>query len=376
MNIANKHPGLDSGAGRYRFLFAGGGTGGHLFPAVAVAQKIKQMKPESEILFIGNKSKIEGTVVPKLGFTFRHIWIKGLTRSFKPENILFPLKLIVSFIQSLLININFKPVVAIGTGGYVSAPAIFSASIMGAKIILLEQNSYPGLTTRLLERFADQVHISFEDSKKYLRRQDRIFVTGNPVRSDLGTIDKAEALQKFNLDISKKTLLVIGGSLGARSINESVAASVNRFEAEGFQIIWQTGKYYYHEYSAYNSSAVKVNAFIDNMNAAYSACDLLIARAGATTIAEITTLGIASVLIPSPNVAANHQFYNAKSLAEKEAAILIEDKHLLNTLFDNVEAILKDDERLNRLRKNAQSLSKPDALFIIAGQAIKLAEHI
>lgn len=376
MNTANKHKGSNTNAGRYRFLLAGGGTGGHLFPAVAVAQKIKQMKPESEILFIGNKSKIEGSVVPKLGFNFRHIWIKGLTRAFKFENILFPLKLVVSCIQSLLINMKFKPAVAVGAGGYVSGPAIFCASIMGAKVILLEQNSYPGLTTRLLERFADQIHTSFEDSKKYFRNQDRVFITGNPVRDDLGTIDKAEALKKFDLDISNKTLLVLGGSLGARSINESVAASIIRFEAEGIQIIWQTGKYYYDEFSSYNSSVVKVYAFIDDMNAAYSTCDMLIARAGATTIAEVTTLGIAAVLVPSPNVAANHQFYNAKSLTDKHAAVMIEDKLLSNKLFDTISDILKDDERLHQLRKNARSLAKPDALKIIAGQAIKLAEQV
>ena len=178
---------MSSKVTQYKVLFAGGGTGGHLFPAIAVAEQIKELKPDTEILFVGTKSKIEGKIVPKLGYIFKSIWIKGFTRKFKLENLLFPLKLFVSVIQSLIINMKFQPKVAIGSGGYVSGPAIFSSSVMGAKIILLEQNSYPGITTKLLERFANEVHISFNDSRDYLKRQDIVHFTGNPVRKYIGT---------------------------------------------------------------------------------------------------------------------------------------------------------------------------------------------
>jgi len=256
---------------KYRFLFAGGGTGGHLFPAVAVAEQIREMKPDADILFIGTKNKIEGRVVPKLGFRFKSIWIKGFSRKINLENILFPLKLFVSLIQSLIINISFKPKVAIGSGGYVAGPAIWAASVMGAKIILIEQNSYPGVTTRLLERFADEVHLSFDASKKYLRREKIHRLTGNPVRKNLGRMEKTDALEKFGLSGEKKTLLVLGGSLGAKTINEVMSDSVKLLEEKDIQVIWQTGKNYFEQFKKMNSVNVKVYDFIEDMNSAYSA---------------------------------------------------------------------------------------------------------
>lgn len=361
---------------RYRVLFVGGGTGGHLFPAIAVAEQIKEMKPETEILFIGTRSKIEGKVVPGLGYKFKSIWIKGFSRKFNLENILFPLKLIVSVIQSILINMKFQPKVAIGSGGYVSGPAIFGASVMGSKIILLEQNSYPGVTTRLLERYADEVHISFEDSKKYLRKPDKIHLTGNPVRENLGTENKETALNKFGLKPGIKTLLVIGGSLGAASINSSISENASKLEEKGIQIIWQTGKGYINKYQSLTTDKVKVLEFIEDMNAAYSACDLLLARAGATTIAEVLALGIPTILVPSPNVAANHQYYNAKSLADKNASILIKDEDLISQLFNIVSEIINSDEILLSLKQEAIKLSKPDAAKTVAINALKYMEAV
>ena len=359
---------------RYRVLIAGGGTGGHLFPAVAVAEKIKEMKPETEILFVGTKSKIEGTVVPKLGYKFKSIWIKGFSRKFNLENILFPVKLFVSLIQSIIINMKFMPRVAIGSGGYVSGPAIFGSSVLGAKIILLEQNSYPGITTRLLERYADEIHISFKDSEKYLRRKDRLHLTGNPVRKNLGTEEKEKALAGFGLSRDKKTLLITGGSLGAGSINKAMAANVNKLEENGIQILWQTGRNYFKDYKNLNDANVKVLEFIDDMNAAYSSCDLFLARSGATTIAEILALGIPSILVPSPNVAENHQYYNAKSLEEKNAAILIKDENLNEKLFETVINTISSEEKLSELKQNALALAKPDAAEVIASRAIKYME--
>ncbi len=359
---------------QYRFLFAGGGTGGHLFPAIAVAEKIKELLPEAEILFVGTKSKIEGRVVPELGYLFRSIWIKGFSRRLTLENLLFPLKLVVSMIQSLIISMKFKPAVAIGSGGYVSGPAIWGANVTGAKVILMEQNSYPGVTTRLLEKRAKEIHISFEDSKKYFSKKDKLMLTGNPVRRSLTNISKEEAKKEFRLDPEKKTLLILGGSLGARSINNAVINSIEKFEETGIQIIWQTGKNYYEECKKYQSDKIVVRAFIDKMNLAYSACDLLLARAGATTIAEILVLGIPSILVPSPNVAENHQYFNAKSLVDKNAAILIEDKIINNELFNSVVNTINDGKMLETLKAKAKLISKPEAAEIIAERAIKLAQ--
>jgi UDP-N-acetylglucosamine--N-acetylmuramyl-(pentapeptide) pyrophosphoryl-undecaprenol N-acetylglucosamine transferase len=359
---------------KYRFLFAGGGTGGHLFPAVAVAEKVRDLIPEADIMFIGTKSKIEGRVVPKLGFKFKPIWIKGFSRKLNFENILFPLKLVVSIFQSLFININFRPLVAIGSGGYVAGPAIFGSNLVGAKIILLEQNSYPGVTTRLLERYAEEVHISFEDSKKYFKNKEKIFLTGNPVRENLNSINKNEAIKEFNLSEKKKTLLVLGGSLGAASINNAIAGSIDKFIDNNIQVIWQTGKNYYDMYKSISHKDILISPFIEKMNTAYSACDLLLSRAGATTIAEINALSISAVLVPSPNVAENHQYFNAKSLADKNAAILIEDKNLKDELAGTIINLIFDEEKLNIIRKNAGVLGKRNAASIIANNVIKYAK--
>lgn len=357
----------------YRFLFAGGGTGGHLYPAIAVANEIKKIKPESEIIFVGTKSRIEGKVVPKLGYGFKSIWIKGFARKFNFENFLFPLKLFVSLIQSVVISFRFKPKVAIGSGGYVAGPAIWGASVLGAKIILMESNSYPGITTRLLERYADELHVAFEDSKKYLRKPEKVKVTGNPVRTELGSTKKEEAKKYFGLDEEKKTILVLGGSLGAASINEAIADCIEELEKKSLQIIWQTGKNYYHNYKNINFSSVKILDFIEDMDKAYSACDVLVARAGATTIAELTVLGIASILIPSPHVAENHQYYNAKSLADNDAAVLIKDSDVKKVLMNKIIEIADDEEQLKSLSENAKKLSKPEAANTIAKSAINYA---
>lgn len=360
----------------YRFVFAGGGTGGHLYPAIAVAQQIKALKPESEILFVGTKNKIEARVVPQLGFNFKTIWISGLARKFDMKNILFPFKVAVSVVQSLMINFSFKPRVAVGCGAYVAGPVIWSASVMGSKIILLEQNSYPGITNRLLEKKADRIHITFEDSRKYFREKDKLELTGNPIRINLRITDKSESLSKFGLNDSRKTLLVLGGSLGAKSINEAVAANLGKIVSTGIQVIWQTGAAYYESYKNLDSEFVKVKNFVDDMSAAYSACDLVLARSGATTIAEAALLGSPVVFVPSTNVAANHQYKNAMSLKEADAAEIIEDKNLAVELFNVVSQLINNNEKLNELKKNIARFAKPDAALTIAKQAINLAERV
>ncbi|RJP57687.1 MAG: undecaprenyldiphospho-muramoylpentapeptide beta-N-acetylglucosaminyltransferase [Ignavibacteriales bacterium] len=360
----------------YRFVFAGGGTGGHLYPAIAVAEKIKELKPESEILFIGTKNKIESKVVPASGFNFVSIWISGFSRQLNLSNILFPLKVFVSYFQSLVALIKFKPRVAIGTGAYVAGPVISAASTLGTKIILLEQNSYPGVTNRLLEKKANQIHISYEDSKKYFRQSEKLVVTGNPIRPKLKLIDRVEAVKQLNLDASKKVLLIIGGSGGAGSINKAIANNIQSFVANDIQIIWQTGKNYYEDYLNYNSNSIKAMPYIDDMSSAYSCADLIIARAGATTIAELSYLGLPVILVPSPNVAANHQFKNAESLVKENAAELIEDGKINSDLFEKVNSIINDSTKLDLMKKNILKFSKPDAAKVVAENAINLAEQL
>jgi UDP-N-acetylglucosamine--N-acetylmuramyl-(pentapeptide) pyrophosphoryl-undecaprenol N-acetylglucosamine transferase len=228
----------------------------------------------------------------------------------------------------------------------------------------------------LLERYASEVHLSFQESKKYLRREKIHQLTGNPVRKNLGKMERTEALRKFGLSGEKKTLLVLGGSLGAKSINEAMSDSVKILEENNIQIIWQTGKNYFEQFKSMNSENVKVYDFIEDMNAAYSACDLLLARAGATTIAELTNLGIPAILVPSPNVAENHQYYNAKSLSDNDAAIIIEDKDLKKDLMKSVLNTLNSESKLSDLKKKALQTAKPDAAKVIAQNAIKFAEAL
>lgn len=360
----------------YRFIFAGGGTGGHLYPALAVAQQIKQMKPEAEILFVGAKGKIESRVVPEYGFNFKPIWVSGFSRKLTLNNLLFPIKLLVSMIQSLIINIGFKPRVAVGSGAYVSGPVIWAASVMGSKIILLEQNSYPGVTNRLLEKKANEIHITFEESKKFFKQKEKLLLTGNPIRINLKIENKTEALKMFDLDDSKKTLLIIGGSGGAKMLNSAVANSINELTNKGIQIIWQTGHAYFEEYKSLESNSVKVMAFVNDMSAAYSACDLLIARAGATTIAEVSYLGLPVIFVPSTNVAANHQYKNAKAIVDENAAVMIEDKNLESELVQKVEEIIFNENKIQELKKNISLFAKPDAAKVIAESTIKMAEQL
>lgn len=358
----------------HKYIFAAGGTGGHLYPAVAVAEQVKKLKPESEILFIGTKNKIESRVIPQIGYDFKTIWISGFSRKLTLKNLLFPLKLVVSIVQSLFIVMSFKPNVAIGAGAYVSGPIVWLSSLMGSKVVLLEQNSYPGVTNRMLESKADKVFISFEDSKKYFKYQEKLVLSGNPIRTTLRLIEKEEALKEFSLKSDKKTLLVLGGSLGARSINEAVKENLKVLIENNIQVIWQTGELYYEEYKSFETENVKVMSFVNNMSVAYSACDVVVARAGATTIAEVAYLGLPVIFVPSKNVAANHQYKNAMSLVENNAGLLIEDGKLIYKMKDIVVKTINDETLLEKLKTNIKKYSKPDAALKIAESLINLTE--
>lgn len=359
---------------KYKFIFAGGGTGGHLYPAIAVADMIKVLKPEAEILFVGTKDKIESKVVPSKGYNFESITISGFSRKLTFKNLLFPFKFLIGLFQSFLINMKFKSVVAIGTGAYVSGPVIWSASVLGSRVMLLEQNSFPGVTNRLLEKQAEEIHLSFEDARNYFKYQKKLHVTGNPIRIDLELSDKKSAKKKLDMDTGKKTLLVIGGSLGAGSINKAIEKNISLLEEADIQIFWQTGSGYYKDYSKLNSKNVKVVPFIEDVALAYSAADLVVARAGATTIAETALLGLPVIFVPSTNVAANHQYKNAKSLENENAAYLLTDEKVEEKLFEKVKDLIFDEEKLEQYRSNIKNFSKPDAVKNIAESAIRMAE--
>ena len=353
---------------------AGGGTGGHLYPAVAVAEQIKIISPSSKILFVGTYNKIESRVIPKLGYEFKSIWVSGFTRKLTLRNLLFPIKLVVSTIQSLVLNIKFKPDVAVGAGAYVSGPVIWGASVLSAKVVLLEQNSFPGVTNRMLEKKADRVHISFEDSRKYFKDTSKLFLTGNPVRTTLELSNKNVALKSFSLVEEKKTLLIIGGSLGARSLNKAIAKNITRITENNIQVIWQSGEYYYNEYRQLESDEIRVLPFISDMGKAYSSCDLVVARAGATTIAEVAYLGLPVIFVPSTNVAANHQYKNAKSIEDSNAGILLEDKNVESDISKIVNDTMNNEQLLSQLKLNIKKFSKPNAAKNIAEDVLRLAE--
>jgi len=358
----------------YKIIFAAGGTGGHLYPAVAVAEKLKAISPNSKILFVGTKKKIESVVIPKMGYAFKTIWISGFSRRLVIKNILFPLKLIISILQSLIINLNYKPNVAVGAGAYVSGPIAWIAWFFGTKIVLLEQNSFPGLTNRILEGKADSIHISFDDSRKYFKNSAKLKLTGNPVRPALELANRSEIITELLLDDNKKVLLIIGGSLGAKSLNAAVAENLNVIINNNIQIIWQTGEQYYEEYKSLENKCVKVMPFISDIGKMYSACDLLLARAGATTIAEVAYLGLPVIFVPSPNVAANHQYKNAKSLEDTGAGLIIKDSDIFENLGDTIVNTIFNEELLKTLRANIKKYAKPNAAEEIALDVLRLAQ--
>ena len=373
------------GSKQLHILVAGGGTGGHLFPAIAVADEIRVMEPDAQITFIGTRGKIEARVVPERGYPFVSIWISGFKRTVSFENVLFPLKVIVATMQSFFLIRRLKPDVVVGTGGYVCGPVVYVASLLGIPTLIHEQNSYPGITTRVLAGRVREVHISFEGTRRYLRRADNVKLSGNPTRAAIGTIGRSEGASAFELDPEKKTLLVVGGSLGAASINRAVLRSLPDLLEARIQLIWQTGDADFESInteverlggaSQKRGCAVRVYAFIDRMEYAYGACDLALCRSGAMTVAELTRAGVPSVLVPYPYAAAGHQAENARAIVEAGAAALINDNELNGTLLATVTGLFREPHQLTRMGERARSLAVPDASRTMARTVIQLAQH-
>lgn len=367
---------------KLRIVFAGGGTGGHLFPALAIADKIKQLKPDAEITFVGTKDKIEARVVPQRGYNFAPIWISGFRRKFTFNNLLFPIKVVVAIAQSFFLMKKVKPDVVIGTGGYVCGPPLYVATKMKIPTLIQEQNSYPGATTRKLAAYVNEVHISFESSRQHLRRSDNIKLSGNPTNAKLGTVTREEGAKHFSFNPNTKTLLVFGGSLGATSINMEMDRILPELLKAGAQVIWQTGKIDFERINkgmqakldVEEKRRVRIYEFIEQMEFAYAASDVAVCRAGASTIAELAVVGLPSVLVPYPFAAADHQTENARAMVEQGAAVMIKDGDLNAQLLSTVKELLADEPRLAKMSEQARSLGKPDAAATIAQAALELAK--
>jgi UDP-N-acetylglucosamine--N-acetylmuramyl-(pentapeptide) pyrophosphoryl-undecaprenol N-acetylglucosamine transferase len=310
-----------------KFILSGGGTGGHIYPAIAIANELKLRFPDCEILFVGANNKMEMQKVPQAGYKIIGLWIAGIQRRLTLDNSLFPLKLISSLLKSRTIIRDFKPNVVIGTGGFASGPLLRVADSAGIPTVIQEQNSYPGITNKWLSRKANKICVAYENLEQFFPK-NKIVMTGNPVRQDLIAIKgkRQEAIDYFKLADDKKILLILGGSLGARRINQLIARELVNFSSQDVQIIWQCGKLYFEEYKHYSDNKnVQVLAFIDRMDLVYAAADIVISRSGASSVSELCIVGKPVIFIPSPNVAEDHQTKNAKSIVDKNGALMIKE---------------------------------------------------
>jgi UDP-N-acetylglucosamine--N-acetylmuramyl-(pentapeptide) pyrophosphoryl-undecaprenol N-acetylglucosamine transferase len=359
---------------KLKFIISGGGTGGHIYPAIAIANELKIKYPDCDILFVGAKDKMEMQKVPQAGYEIKGLWIAGLQRKLTFQNAMFPVKLISSLWNAKNIVRQFKPDVVIGTGGFASGPLLQVASQRGIPTVVQEQNSYPGITNKILSKKANVICVAYEKLERFFPK-DKIVLTGNPVRQDLvAKVDNRVLAQThFGLDNSKKTLLVLGGSLGSRRINQLIEKELETFTHQNIQVIWQCGKFYFEEYKKYNTSdKVQVFAFIDRMDLAYAASDIIISRAGASSVSELCLVGKPVIFIPSPNVAEDHQTKNAKAIVEKKGAILIRESELDSQFSTIFNQLIIDEQKQNELGQNIQSLAKPNATKDIVNQISKL----
>ncbi len=366
---------------KYKLLMSGGGTGGHIFPAIAIADGIKAKLSDVDILFVGAKGRMEMEKVPQAGYPILGLWISGIQRSLTPKNLIFPFKLLNSLLKARRIVRQFQPDVVVGTGGYASGPLLKAAANAGFPTLILEQNSYPGITNRWLGKVVDVVCTAYDGMEKYFPA-GKIVITGSPIRENIRKmkVTTAEARKFFGLEGNRKTLLIIGGSQGARRINEAVVQQVEQLLATGMQIIWQTGKLSLAmaEKSLLNSrlrNRVIVKDFIYEMDKAYAAADVVVSRAGAIAIAEIIQMNKPAVFIPLPSAAEDHQTRNARSLVEKKAALLLEEKNAPRNFFVVVNGLMRDEEKKEIIKKNLRQFEHGDATEKIVEQVLKLTEQ-
>lgn len=358
-----------------KFIVSGGGTGGHIFPAIAIANALKARVPDSEFLFVGAEGRMEMEKVPAAGYKIVGLWISGLQRKLTWTNLAFPFKVISSLFRAKKILREFKPNAVIGTGGYASGPMLRVASKAEIPTVIQEQNSYPGITNRVLSGRVNRICVAYPGMEKYFPKEKIVF-TGNPVRQDILNLQgkRARAMEFFNLDPNKKNLLVIGGSLGARTINIALAMGIHVLTEAGYQVIWQTGKSFLPEAknACRDLKGVFVSDFITKMDLSYAAADLVISRAGASSVSELCLVGKASILVPSPNVAEDHQTKNAMALVNEGAAVLVKDAEASEKLIAKALELFNDDAQRTQLEVKISQLATPNSADLIAGEILKL----
>ena len=358
----------------YKIILSGGGTGGHIYPAISIANELKSRYPDAEFLFVGAKDKMEMEKVPQAGYKIEGLWISGVQRKLTAKNLSFPFKLISSLFKSRKIIKQFKPDVAIGTGGFASGPLLQMAALKRVPSLIQEQNSYPGITNKILGKKANKICVAYEGLERFFPAS-KMVLTGNPVRQDLLSIDdkSIEAKDFFHLKHSKVTLLVLGGSLGARRVNELIEEKLEYFQTQNVQIIWQCGKLYYNTYKKYNDlEHVQVHAFLNKMDMAYAAADVVISRAGASSVSELCIVGKPVIFIPSPNVAEDHQTKNANAIVEKNGALLIKESDLDIDFENKFSQLVNSSEKQKELGVNIKALALVNATGDIVDEIEKL----
>lgn len=366
---------------KINILVSGGGTGGHIFPAVAIANCLKERLDNSNILFVGAKGKMEMEKVPKAGFPIEGLWISGLQRKLDIKNLLFPFKVACSLQKASKIIRKFKPDVAIGTGGYASGPLLYRASKKNIPTLILEQNSYPGITNKLLGKSVKKICVSYDGMEKYFPKE-KLSITGSPIRKEILELkpSKEEGLNFFGLNPKKPTLLIIGGSQGAHRVNTAIAKYLNKIMSKDLQLIWQTGKYSFEmaQHAAQDSTfknQIKVVDFITQMDMAYVSADLVISRAGAIAIAEIIAVKKPSIIIPLPTAAEDHQTKNALTLVKGHAALMIKESDLENKLATTITDMMQSEQERLIMVQNLKRFEYPDATNAIADEVMKLIRH-
>ncbi len=363
-----------------RVIISGGGTGGHIYPAIAIANALKAIDPTIELLFVGAEGKMEMEKVPAAGFLIEGLPIAGIKRELALSNLSFPLKLMLSLTKASSIIKKFQPDVAVGVGGYASGPLLFSANRRKIPSLIQEQNSFPGITNKILSRKAKKICVAYEGMDRFFPK-DKIVLTGNPVREDIRMIDgkKNDAAKFFQLDIQRQTILVVGGSQGARSINHAVLAGLSKIADSGVQLIWQTGKNFLPEAKVaiekLNIKSIQVFDFISRMDLAYAMADIVVARAGASTVSELCIVKKPAILVPLPTAAEDHQTKNCMSLVDHDAAILVADKDAQQKLINEALLLINNSDLRMKLAANIARLARPDAANEIAQQVLSLIKN-
>lgn len=359
--------------GNYRFILSGGGTGGHIYPAIAIADELKRRYAKAEFLFVGAEDRMEMEKVPLAGYKIEGLPIAGLQRKLTLKNLIFPIKLIRSLIKAGKIVSRFRPDIVIGTGGFASGPILKMASGRGIPCVLQEQNSYAGLTNKLLKNKVEKICVAYDGMEAFFP-EGKIIKTGNPVRGNLVEmkVDKKAACEFYKITPKMTTLLVLGGSLGSRRINQLIAQKLEFFEKNSIQLIWQCGKFYYESYKKYDKENLRVFAFLNRMDYAYSAADIIVSRAGAGSVSELSIVGKPTIFIPSPNVAEDHQTKNAAAMVGKNAALMIKEENL-DSKFDSVFSnLIESETQQSELADNIKNLAMPKATQHIVDEIEKL----